>query len=245
MSRSLFLFLLAGLAFLAAACRLDVAVDLTVDRDGGGRMAVAVAADAELLTRAAAAGADPLGRLAATGAALAADGWDLDDETTPDGTRRVTLSTAFADADELSALSADLAGALDAPEVRLLAPFEVAVSDQRVRVDGHASLVPTAATVDLGLLPEDAVRLLRESDAVGYTVTVTMPGDVLTTAGTQVERAVDTVQWSLAPGEEAELDAVSARPPPPLWPRLVGGLSGGLLTAAAVLLFRRRRAARA
>jgi hypothetical protein len=220
-----------------AGCRLDLAVDVAVDRDGGGTLAVALGAAAVLLDEAAAAVADALADLAAAGQALRGDGWRTTDRTDDEGSRRVTLTTAFAGPDELARLSTELADALNAPEAWLLDPLVLTVTDDHVRLDGAAGLVPERGVADLGVSPEEAIRLATEAAAVTYRVRAAMPGEV-------VEATTDTrdgrlLVWDVAPGERVALVAVGERPPSRLWALTGGGLVALALIAAALWLRRR------
>lgn len=227
-----------ALLALCGGCRvgLDVAVD--VERDGSGTVAVTLAADAEAQGRAADAGADPLDLLADAGAALAEQGWTAEDTAPPEGGRRLVLRTAFADPAELDALMADLTTALDAPEVRLLEPLAVELTDDRVRLRGGAGLVPTAAIADTGYAPEQVVALLRERDALTYTVTATFPGAVLdTTAGSVTDR---TAVWEVRPGERVDVRAEAERPGISYLPAVAAGLLGTVAVGVLGVLVRRR-----
>lgn len=227
------------LAVLATGCQLRLGVDVDVNSSGGGTLAVALSADRELLARAEQAGADPLERLATTGRELRADGWHTSDRTAEDGGRTVRLSAAFADPDEFDALAADLAGALDADEVTLLEPLRLRLDEERIRLTGAAGLRPRKAVSDYGLTGREAVRLLRESDALDYQVTVTLPGEVLETTAAEVDGS--RLTWPIRAGESVDIAAVGERPGPPLLRLLIGGLAGGLLAAAILAVVARRR----
>lgn len=225
----------ALLLLLATGCRLTLDVALDVDRDGGGDVAVALAADAELRRHADQAGADPLDDLAVTGQRLAADGWTTSDNTADDGSRTVTLSRPFADPAELARVVDDLTVALDAEEVALLSDLGVAVDDETVTVRGEAGLEPTDAVTDYGLSPQQVVRRLERSEAFSYTVTVGVPGEVVTTSAPAAD---DGLSWSIAPGETVQIEVVSDRPWSPWLRALIGGLLG--LLAAVLLLLARK-----
>ncbi len=232
----------AVVAVLTSGCQLRVALDVEVEPDGAGRLAVAVTADPELLRRAAAAGADPLADLAATGGDLAADGWQTSDTVAPDGSRTVALSVAFADPAAFERLASDLAGALSAPEVALLEPLDLELTDEEVRLTGAASLRPTAAVADYGLTRRQAVALLRETDALDYVVSATLPGDVVSSTATA--RDGSTLRWVIGPGETVDIAAVATRPGSPIARGVLGAAAGGLAAAAALWALSRRRAAR-
>lgn len=201
---------------------------------------MAVSADSELQERAAEADADPLGELLAAGQALDRP-WRVDEDT-DGGVRTVTLTAAFDDPEELVDLSAEVSEALNAEEVDLLDPFTVALTDDEVTVTGGAGLQPTRVVRDYGLTPQRAVRLLQRTDAVEYTVAVTMPGEVTSTPA-PAQDASQTVSWQIEPGERVSIEAVSARPGPPIL-RAVAGAAGGALVAGLVLWLVARRRAR-
>jgi hypothetical protein len=230
------------LAVATTACQLRLRVDVTVDRTGGGHLAVAVAADEELLAQADDADVDPLAAVAEAGRELAPHGWRTDTRIGEDGSRSVVLSHAFDSPEALADLSADLAEGLAAPEVAPLEPFALALGEDTLTLTGAAGLEPTPEVTELGLQPADAVRVLQERDAVAYTVHVTLPGEVLAAQGGTIEGS--TVTWRIAPGERVELRAVAVRPGPSLWPAIVSAVTGALVGAVVVLRVsaRRRRA---
>lgn len=229
--------LLAGLVLASTGCQLHVQVSTAFDRDGGGQLTVAVTADADLRERAREAGAAPLDDLAAAGDQLAG-GWRVEDATGGDGRRTVALSTDFDGPEAFATLTRDLAGALAAPELELLAPFTVAVSEDRIEVEGAAGLQPTDAVAELGLTADQAVALLADQDGLSYEVRVAMPGEVLRT--TADRRDDGTLVWTVPAGEQVTISAVGERPGRPLWP-LATAAGLGAAAAGLLLLGLRRR----
>ena len=229
---------LAMLVLLATGCELRLGVETTLNRDGGGVFAVSVAADAELLERAEAAGADPLGDLADAGADLG-EGWRVRERAGEDGSRVVTLSAGFDDPDAFALLSEDLAGALQADEANLLDAMTVSVTDAEIAVAGEAAVQPTRVVREYGMTPREAVRLLRRSDAFDYTVAATFPGAVLDAGGGEVTGR--TVTWTVEPGERLEFRATGERPGPPWLRAVLGAVAGGLVAAAVLWVLARRR----
>jgi hypothetical protein len=220
-------------------CRLGLDVRMDVAAGGGGRLAVALAADQEARDRAAAAGADPLALVVEAGEGLRAEGWTVADETAPDGTRTVELAVEADDAEELSAQAAQLAEALSGPEADLLDPLVVTVGPDRIHVEGAAALEPGDAVADYGLTGEDAVRLLGERDALDYTVTVALPAEVLSANATGREASILT--WAVEPGSRLAIRAEGVRPRFP-WAAALAGAAGLLgLVALAFTLRRLRR----
>lgn len=234
MKRSTLVF---ALAVCLAGCRLDLDVSMTVEANGGGRLAVALAADREALERAAAEGADPLGLVAQAGQDLADEGWTVTDTTAPDGTRAVELAVEAADAETLSAEAAQLAQALSAPEAPLLEPLVVRLEEETIHVDGAASLLPGDAVADYGLTGSDAIRLLDERDALDYTVTVTMPAEVLSSNAASAEES--SLTWSVPVGQRIPIAVAGVRPRFPWLPVLAGAAT--VLLIALILLTRRAR----
>lgn len=224
-----------ALVVLLAGCEARVAVDVTLNRDGGGELALALATDPELDARARAAGADPVEAVAETGRALAPRGWRTTVDRDEAGAR-VLLRRAFGSPAELEALTRELAEGLEAPEVAPLQPFLVTVEDERLHFSGGASLVLTRAVEEHGLLAADAVGAL--DGAVDYRVTATFPGEVLEASGQAEGR---TVTWVVRPGHEQALTAVAVRPGPALGPYLAAGALLGLLALIVVLRMRRSR----
>lgn len=231
--RGLLAAILAALAL--PACRLDVALDVTLDREGAGRVEVSVRADAELVRRAAGEGVDPLADLVAAGEGLAAHGWTVSDEVGANGSRTVRLGVAVTSPAEVQTVTGQLADALAAPELRPLEPLRVALLEDRITVEGAADLVVDADVPELGLTAEQATAALSDADVVGYAVTVAFPGPVLQATVAIPSPAPSAVAWSVAPGESVTIRATAVRPGPTIVP-LVAAASGGAVVAAMALL---------
>lgn len=221
---------------LTTGCQARLFIDVDVGPDGAGELAVTVAADEALQERAEASGADPLGDLVATGAALRSEGWRTA-ERVEDGWRSVRLSARYRDPAAFNDLAAELAEALEAAEASLLEGLALDVGDGRIRLSGTAGLVPTGAVAELGLEPAAAQALLADSDAFLYDVRVHLPGEVLETTAAQGEQPL---RWRVEPGRRVQIVAVSEQPSDSAWSGL--GVVGGLVAAAAgSLLWWRRR----
>lgn len=216
-------------------------MDLDVDRNGAGTLALAVSADAELRDVADDAGADPLEELAAAGRGLGGS-WRVADTSDDEGGRTVRLSTRFDDPGDLERIVDELATALNTDEVALLEDLGVAVTDDQVAVHGAVGARPTRAVRDYGVTPRRAVRLLRRSEAFTYDVRVRLPGEVLESnaAGGSDD---GPLRWSVAPGERVELRASSTRPGPPWLRAALGAGAGGMVAALVLWLLARRRRA--
>lgn len=230
--------LLVLLAACLTGCRLDLRVGMALEPSGGGRLAVALSADAAALERAAAEGADPLGLVTQAGEDLAADGWTVTDTTAGDGTRTVELAVEADDAETLSAHAAQLAGALSGPEATLLEPLTVDVEPERLNVDGVASLLPGDAVADYGLTASEAIALLQERDVLGYTVTVDLPAEVLSSNATTADGS--SLTWVVQPGQRVPIAAQGVRPRIPLVPLLAGAAAVLLLILVLFAAARRR-----
>lgn len=229
---------MAAFAVLCAGCRLGLAVDVEVDREGAGTLAVAVSADRELQELAADADADPLADLVEAGRALR-EGWRVGDRTDGEGTRTVRLTARFADPEEFAALTDELVGALAADEVRLVHRLALDLDEDSIAVAADVGARPTRAVRDYGLTPRRAVRLVRDAEALRYDVRVALPGEILESNGRTAEDGRQV--WSVAPGERLEVRARSTRPGPPWLRGVLGAAAGGLLVVVALWLVARRR----
>lgn len=227
------------LLFACTACDVRLRTEVVLDRDGAGRLAVTLRADAEALRLAAAAGADPLSDLVAAGEELRPDGWRTTATTSEAGARVVRLETDFADPAALATLTEGLSATLGgAEEGQLLSPFSVTVLSDTVELTGAAALRPSdAALADVGLDRATANDLLR--DGFASQVVVRMPGEVQRAAGGEV--AGPTVAYLVGAGEEVAID-VTARRPPRFAPwELALGVAGGVGLALFVATQLRRR----
>lgn len=234
--------LLVVFAVGVTGCQLGIGIEVNVGRDGSGTLSVALTADKELLAHAEEAGIDPLAALVAQGRQLAVAGWEVREQPTADGGRKVRLSARYDNPDEFETLATDLAEALAAPEVRLLEPFTLTVSTDEIRVTGGAGLEPTSAIAELGVQPVEAVRLAIQENVITYEVRVRLPGEVLATNAPI--RQDGTLVWTIRPGGRAVIRAVGTRPPlPPLPVILAAGIAVLLGGVAAVVALRRRRRA--
>jgi hypothetical protein len=238
--------LLALAALLSCGCQARLVVDVVVDRDGAGELAVALTADAALQAEAAEVGADPLGDLAAAGAGLGA-GWTVDDSAGADGSRTVRLAVPYASPEEFAQLADGLAGALAGPELVPLESLRIVVEDEVLRFTGAAGLVPTDEVTGLGVQPEQAVQILQDTEALVYEVRATMAGEVLDSS-TPVDDPTAPIVWRIAPGQRVALVATTSRPVGAWWIlALSGALGGGAalgLLAVGVRTGRRRGASR-
>ena len=230
--------LLVVAALLTTACQLRLDVSVDVNRNGGGTLAVALGADAELQAAAADAGVDPLQMLLETGRGLRGDGWRVT-RGTRDDIDTVTLSRDFDDPTEFNAVAEQLAEALAADEVVLLEPFNLDVTDNRIVLEGGAGAQPRAAVRDYGLTRRAAVQLVSSEQALDYTVTVSMPGETLSTTAEDAEAS--PLVWQIPVGDKVAIAAESTRPGPPILRAVLGAIGGALVAAALLWLWSRRR----
>jgi hypothetical protein len=226
----LVIFTLLTLPVALTGCRLDAALEVRLDADGGGRIAARLVADEELVEAASASGTDPLAEAARE--ALAA-GWSADLERLRDGARALVVAADFSDPEEFEQLVAEFAQALAGPELRPLGPFTLMRDADGLRLEGTAGLVPTPAVGDLGLDPERAVALLGE--AVDYEVRVRLPGEVLDTNADRVDGR--DLTWQVPAGETVSVEAAGEAPESRTWLLILGGLVAAALSA--LLLWRR------
>lgn len=229
--------LIFACAALLAGCRLDAQLAIDVEPAGDGLLTLALGADAELVRRLRAADADPLGELART--VRRQPEWEVTRRRTADGGSRVVLRTRFADPVELARLTDELSAALNAPELRVLRPFELTVQGRRMTLRGSALLEPGPAISDYGLTPAEAVELLSTRDAVAYTVRVQMPGVIELTDGVIADAGV--VRYRIEPGTATDVLVVAQRPLP--WRLIILVAVAALVLLAALTLRRRRRRA--
>ena len=117
MPRRLLLPLLALVALLASACRVDTTVTMTVAEDGSGEVTVAVALDAEALARVPDVDDDGTAGLADVAALvrtedLVAAGWTVGEPAeSGDGGASLTISRPFGTPEEADLILAELTGA--------------------------------------------------------------------------------------------------------------------------------------
>lgn len=240
--------MIVALMALLTGCRLDLAVDVVVESDGSGRLALAVTADAALVERADRAGADPLGRMAERIAALGGP-WQVASSASADGARSVEIAAGYADPAEFALRWGELVAALDAPEAQLLGPLAITLTEETIAVDGAlAAEVTELAAMDLGT---DRGTLTEQlADAVSITVDVGLPAPLLSGSAPEVvvlsadPEGPIRLRWPLVAGETTAVDVVGERPQPSLLPLYLGaGIGGGatLLLIVGLVVDRRRR----
>lgn len=253
------------MATLLAACEATVALDVTVDADGSGQVAVRLATDAAAAAAVDEAVADagatsdvdvahPFDAFVSTVEGL--DGWEVSDTRDDDGARTLAATTDVDDADELEAVTADLAAALDGAEGRLLGPVRLHVDEETVRLDAELAAVvdvPAALGVagdevqlrargDGSGAPRDLDDLLAGDPPLSVRLGAEMPGAVADTDADVVDGR--QLVWHAEPGAVREVHAVASRSVPPTqrpWLLAAGGAVLLIATAVGVLAVRRLR----
>jgi len=198
------------LVVLATGCRLDVTVETEVNKDGGGVVRVAAAADDELLARAPSALADlRLDDLRAAGST--ATGPEKED----DGRTWVRIEKPFASVDEAVAILRSLNGP-QGPllDVRITSTTEGTDTslafDATARLDGGIEAFADSALVQTAGGTPFAAEIQAAGTSVdqglGLSVGITLPGAV-TAPGATLDG--DTATWAapLGPGQATVISA--------------------------------------
>lgn len=233
--------LLVLVALVLTGCRIDVGTDVSVDRRGGGEVAVSVRIDGATLRELDAAGVDPELDVAL---GLGPDpAWRSERVVDADGGLVVTYRRAFADGAEATALLAELAAdvAPQDPALRLDVTV-ITTSAGAVRLAGTGALAPPATLgvrIDGAVVgPSGAELAALVEESVDATFVVRVPGRI-------VEHDADTVadgvlRWDLPVGEPRTIVLVADAVP--LWRRIAWwGWTVMLGAAVGALAVRRRR----
>jgi hypothetical protein len=213
--RTLSIPLLAVLALVLGGCELSVALDVRVDRGGGGSVDLRVALDEELRTILADAGVDVLRDLSTVQDRNPE--WTITPEETEDGGLEVSLAAAFDDPDGFGALMEELHRGLDAEDPRIAEGLRLERRDGgEVAFLGRVGLVPPTAPGarggGVGFDEEALERLIDErgDEFARYDVRVTLPASPREHDGDAVDAT--SVTWHAPIGEMREVSAVSERP---------------------------------
>jgi len=251
--RTILVVLIATVAALTTACRLDVTVEVLMDDTGGGTVTVTALADAELV-RAAPDLADIIGSEDAERA-----GWRITGpEPTPEGGWQMTAVRRFAEPAEL----ADALGSIGPPILDVRVGRETVDDETTTAItatlqlpNGFESFADDELLDAVGGLPWQerlAAAGATPESVMSLTIDLTLPGEITTTSGT--EASPGTLRWE-APldGSVATVEVVSVQRPSgaswwagPLATIALGALIVwvllGVVLAAAVGRARRRRA---
>ena len=225
--------LLLLVAVVLSGCRIDVGTEVSVDRRGGGEVAVAVRIDGATLRELDRAGVDPELDVAL---ALGPDtAWRSERVIDADGGLVLTYRRAFSDGEEATALLAELSAdvAPQDPALRL----DVTVITTRsgaVRLAGTGALAPPATLgvrldgVPVGPSGDELAAAVAE--AVDATFVVRVPGRVVEHDADAVADGV--LRWDLPVGAPRTIVLVAE--PGPLWRRVAWwGWAGSVAVAAA------------
>jgi hypothetical protein len=218
-------------ALALTACRLDVEVDVVIEPDGTGIVTVHAVADAEL------AGKVPgLVEDLRFEDAIAA-GWTIDGPTTTEtGSVEITLAHTVASPQEL----ANVLNSIGPPFTSMAAARTTADDQTSNAIDGVLTLsngFESFADADLiaavGGLPFDdefTASATTPADSMSVTFRVTLPGELVSTTGAEVEP--DVFQWT-APLDGSSLSVTTQTVQRPAEG---GSWAGPLATAALIAL---------
>jgi hypothetical protein len=220
--------LLLGVLVLCGACRMRLDVDVTVDEDGGGVVAVVLAVDADALAKVG-------GDLAAVVdlARLTREGWSVvGPARVDDGDTELRLEHTFADPAEGERVLATLSGE-DGPLSRFRIGHDEGFWRDRWTFAGQAdfSKGPGSPAVRDASVADLADQLGSSLDRlIQVRVRVRLPGDVSSNATTQ---AANGAVWAIGLSDGAvDLSATGTRSHP--WgPLLVIG--GGVLVVVLLV----------
>lgn len=229
MFRRLLLLVLGAL--ILASCRLDVEVEVMIEPDGTGTVTVVALADEGLV-----------GQIDGLADALVFDdvvrgGWEIDGPTsTDDGGLRAVFSHRFSSAQELANLLNSIGPPLSSMQAGRTTEDEQttnAVRGTLVLEGGFEAFTDADLTAAVGGLPfgdRFAAMGLTPDEAMSFTLRITMPGEVISATGVEVEPQV--FEW-VAPldGGQVEVAASTVQRPPE-----GGAWAGPLATAALVAL---------
>lgn len=241
---------------LLAACQVDVAVDISMNENGSGFVALVVTADEAVVAQAPGL-ADDL-----RFDDLIAAGWTVDGPTsTASGGLTVSLRHTFDTPEQATALVATLSGT-DGP-LRSVA-FSRAATDTAItftvtgagRADNLAAFTDPELLEVVGATPyvdDIAIAGTAPSEAAVVTLSLSLPGTIADSTATPDVEGV--VRWTIRPdGVPVDLTTTSTRSLERggVWPWLSGGALVGLIAwvvasivaIALVARARRRRTTR-
>ncbi|QQS23492.1 MAG: hypothetical protein IPM43_08390 [Actinomycetota bacterium] len=217
------------------ACRVDVAVDVVVDEAGAGTVTVTVTADADVVAAA------PLLAEDLRTEDLVAAGWEVDGPSpSADGGLEVILTTDFASPEEANVALAQLSGPggpfVDPVLSRLVEGRGVTYSlDGSLALPNGLEAFVDAEVVSLvgGVPYAEALadRGLTLEEAVGVSLTVSLPGEVRKTTAVEQD---GLLHWTVATDGSAQSLVTSSvdEGPSDSW----GLLATGALVAAVAWL---------
>lgn len=228
---------------LLGACRVDVAVDVSMNENGSGVVTVAVSADAEVVQRAPGL-ADDL-----RFDDLTAAGWLVDGPTAAsDGGLGVTLRHDFDTPEQATALVATLSGtdgplrsvAFSRTATKRAITYTLTGAGRIDSLDAFADPDLLAAVGATPYLDDIDAAGLAPAEAVGLSFSVGLPGEVQTSTATPSD--VGVLTWTIAAdGVPVDLASTSARSLERggVWPWLSNGalvalIAWGVLSLLAI-----------
>lgn len=220
-----------AVAVLASSCRLDVEVTVELEPDGTGVVTVVADADAALVAQ-----VDDLAAELVFDDALAG-GWSVDGPTpTDDGGLVATFTHDVSSAQELANVLNSIGPPLTDAQAGRTTEGEQTTNAVRATLelpDGFASFADDDLVAAVGGLPfADRFEATGASpdEAMSFTLRVSMPGEVISSTGVEVEPQV--FEW-VAPldGTTEEVSASTVQRPPE-----GGAWAGPLATASFVAL---------
>jgi FMN phosphatase YigB (HAD superfamily) len=213
--RRVHVLLFAMFALLVSACRIDASVDIAVDSDGSGTVAVSVTADAEAV------GLLPDAPDALRFEDLADAGWTIEGpDVDAAGSLTLTVTKPFPDAESLPAVLAEIAGDgvlfadVALKKTHSFDRIGLAPASTDYRLTGTIDPSPSLDVFADEFLPSTidfsgrASSLLGVGDQLNLTVRVRLPASESSDTG---EVDGESVVWDLAFGDApVELDARSS-----------------------------------
>ncbi len=197
------IFLVASLCVLTA-CRLDVAVDVTMDPDGTGNVVVNAIADAELVQHV----PQLVDDLRLEDAV--ANGWAVEGPTaTESGGLTITLTHTFHSVLELANVMASIGPPFTNMAAARTTVDELttnAIDGDLVLANGFESFADADLIQAVGGLPfgdQIAASGLTPSEAMSVTLSVALPGELVSSTGTEADSDVFT--W-VAPLDGTSID---------------------------------------
>lgn len=246
--------LAAVLVVATSACRLDVTVATTIEKNGSGRFALRFDVDRELAALARSAGRDTLESLCTVANELGRTGWTVN-RSTAGGRLVLQLDRRFSGPDDLARALDDLGRCLSTTSGSTGRFFSLTTERSSsflkaaTSVEGKVDLSPAGLLAQSGLSADDRRRLQAffgsgGSEFFGFLVSATLPGRVSSSAGDPRDVQGRTVTWKPRLGTVMTFRAASSAYKP------AGAAAVGvpaLLVVAIVVaaVVRRKRRARA
>lgn len=210
--------LLVALVGATSACKMDIKLTTTVERDGSGVFSLQFVIDKELAELARQVGGeDPFAELREFPEGLKKTGWTFH-QSTEGGGLTLTLERPFADAADLNRALEQLEREADLQEGPTAKFFKVRLDRSsgflrtRTRIEGSIDLSPEGllGSADLpGETAQDLQGVIQQAadQFFDFTVTARLPGRVSSSGGDPGEVDGGTVVWSPRLGKTLEFTA--------------------------------------